>query len=524
MMSRGLKVGSAGVTAVLMACVVALLVWQGSQKDGDVLAGWGQGSLSKVERAFYARRVKRIVDFWQAAADWTSQWRKGGRIEQPNDIFLVIDAKKTVIWVEYKGQVVEELYSEWPGGMEWSVHRLTPEGSQDLSGIVRLQVRGNYTSKIVAETIYLAGLGRGWNMNFQIKAHTCGFGLGTGETLVVPKYNGELPEDDDPYGSIIVSEQEYNAYLTELENRDKGGIQEGIVESLFHGSNVLRENLSHWHRMEKQLYAEIDRQLWQMGYEMNRAEVEPGPDYLAGHAEIRGQDDSWFNSRSVEVNLKYEYLGEDVWYVVSVPGLFLASMRMGSTIELEFLVSVTEDVASDEADGWLTKGRSIMRHGKPGPSQWQVELDNGVVVELIGLCENPSGGKTWFGPDGSELDFVPYQNFKRYGKKGDERLIYEFAWRVHWPSRGPNGSTGSVEGSSGSYYHQILDKYGYGIIHQIEGFNAEGYSFKEGQDKTTLNLGYRIGQADYSHVRFENISLVRGKDMGSKVVLGKEDL
>jgi hypothetical protein len=81
-----------------------------------------------------------------------------------------------------------------------------------------------------------------------------------------------------------------------------------------------------------------------------------------------------------------------------------------------------------------------------------------------------------------------------------------------------------MEGSNGSYSHQVLDKYGYPVTHRIEGFNAEGYSFKEEQDKTTLKLGYKMGQADYSHVQFEDISLVRGKDMGFKVTLGKGDL
>jgi len=173
----------------------------------------------------------------------------------------------------------------------------------------------------------------------------------------------------------------------------------------------------------------------------------------------------------------------------------------------------------------LTKDRQVSKQSVMKLSPWRAELDNGVVVEFIGLCENPSGGKIWFGPDGSELDFVPYSNYERYGKKDQKGNIYEFAWRVHWPKGGqnkPHGSTYGVEGSRGSYYHAVYDKYGYAIVYQRPLVSAEGYGFKDGQEKATLKMGYKMGDADYSRVRFENISLVRGKDMRFKVVLEKE--
>jgi len=78
-----------------------------------------------------------------------------------------------------------------------------------------------------------------------------------------------------------------------------------------------------------------------------------------------------------------------------------------------------------------------------------------------------------------------------------------------------------MEGAQGSHSQTIVDKYGDRIV---EGVTAEGYSFEEGQEKTTLKLGIKFRENDYSWVRFKDISLVRGKDMGFEVVVGEIEL
>lgn len=515
-MSGRVKAGIIAVAAVLLAGAYSVWVWPTDPND-DAVANWGKGPLSQIERAYYSRRVKRTVDFWQAAANWAAQWRDNGRIEQPNHSFLVIDIEKPAVWVEYQGQVVEALHCALPKSMKWSIHHLTPEGPKELTGIVRLQVRGVYTSRIFAETIFLAGTSREGHMTFQIRSNTCGSGQGSGGQPVLPTYSDDKPDHEDPYRSILVDEQEYAAYLAGLEAEDQGG----LVDALFHGSDVLKANVTKWQDAEKHLLVEIRRQVSQMGYDLHRVRGETGPDFLAGHFEVRGQSDSLFASRSVEYYFNYEYLGQDVWHVFSAPGRFLRPMKMRNEIGLQFLVCPGRELTSEETQQWLDKGRSIYAQAPPAPSKWQATLDNNVVVEFIGLCENPSAGRTWFGPDGRELDYVPYTNFRHYGKKGDQRPAYEFAWKVNWPSQGGGrGSTSSLEGAQGSYGHMHSDRYGQDII---EGLETEGYSFKEGQTKTTLKMGLKLGEADYSRVRFENISLVRGRDMGFRIALGNED-
>jgi len=61
------------------------------------------------------------------------------------------------------------------------------------------------------------------------------------------------------------------------------------------------------------------------------------------------------------------------------------------------------------------------------PVEFEVTLDNGVTVELLGICEHPSEGKQWWRPDGSLLPESPYDDdygraFPRENQKG-----YKFA-------------------------------------------------------------------------------------------------
>jgi hypothetical protein len=149
-----------------------------------------------------------------------------------------------------------------------------------------------------------------------------------------------------------------------------------------------------------------------------------------------------------------------------------------------------------------------------------VTLANGAKVAFIGVCENPSGGKEWWGPDGSRLGYTPYLNYERYAPVHENRTIYEIVWRVSLPSGGPSGTRVSLEGARGSYYHQIRDRYGNEIL---SGIQAEGYLFEKSRKKTTLKLGISVGGGAHEWVRFENISLVPGEDPGFQIMEGPGD-
>ncbi|MHC4500088.1 MAG: M56 family metallopeptidase, partial [Planctomycetota bacterium] len=63
-----------------------------------------------------------------------------------------------------------------------------------------------------------------------------------------------------------------------------------------------------------------------------------------------------------------------------------------------------------------------------GTSKFVATLPNGVTVELVGVCEHPSGGKQWWRPDGSILRAKPYENSPWI--LGGSRYAYEFIYRV----------------------------------------------------------------------------------------------
>jgi len=142
-------------------------------------------------------------------------------------------------------------------------------------------------------------------------------------------------------------------------------------------------------------------------------------------------------------------------------------------------------------------------------------LPNGAIAEFLGICENPSAGKQWWGPDGSPIAYVPYVNAIPYGSPSGYRKIYEMAWRTKRPASSSGGGTkSSLEGCLGSYGRQTPDRYGNRMIGSLR---AEGHAFDKSREKTTLKLGLKIGDQDYQYVTFSNISLPPGKNAGFEI-------
>ena len=68
-------------------------------------------------------------------------------------------------------------------------------------------------------------------------------------------------------------------------------------------------------------------------------------------------------------------------------------------------------------------------------------FSNGVKVQLIGLCENPSQGKAWWSPDGTRLEERPYARVPAVMQAGDGQLAREICWRWTNTPEDPNFET-----------------------------------------------------------------------------------
>jgi hypothetical protein len=189
---------------------------------------------------------------------------------------------------------------------------------------------------------------------------------------------------------------------------------------------------------------------------------------------------------------------------------------------MEFLISVAGRITGRDRQRLLVAGRRKQEEALPQQtSKWQVTLSNGVIVEFIGLCENPSGGKAWWGPDGSPLESAPYINYEVYGPESEDRTIYEVAWRTDLPMQAQSATRITMEGAVGSYSHAIYDRYGTSIC---DGLSAEGFAFENSRKKTTLRLGVKGKNGQFVWTTFKNISLVPGQDMGFEIVSGNDEL
>ncbi len=62
-------------------------------------------------------------------------------------------------------------------------------------------------------------------------------------------------------------------------------------------------------------------------------------------------------------------------------------------------------------------------------SSFTVKLSDGLTLQVIGLCDHPSAGQTWWKPDGSELADRPYDNAEKW-VDSDLGMVRELAMRT----------------------------------------------------------------------------------------------
>jgi len=473
------------VILILALSLTLYLRWRTTELELD--SGWGKGNLTISERNFYIGRIGRVIENWSQTA------RKldndiDGRIKDTNRNFLVIDLNKQALWIEDNGHMLKEYYAEFPSGLKWTFYHSTPKGSTELTGQTFLRFRGFHTGGLNPEFFCLVGQSNNsGHISFHFNGSTKVSDYGAGQFTLKPYQFRSIKNSENLYGSLIVTEQEYRQYRDSV--ADSNVIQSGEENA---GSGILselEENKTAWSRIEKHMYMEIDKQVQIAGYELSRLTVKPSPDFSAGHAELRARSRGFIKrffggSNSVESYLKIDDLGNGIWYAKSAPNP-RRPMLFRRQLDLEFLICSEGDTPKSRYRELMEQGRQKQQFTSIPESKWIAELQNGARVEFIGVCENPSAGKQWWGPDGSPLEFVPYINNEPYGRSRDDRKIYEFAWRIILPSGG-GGTTRSFEGSSGSYSRQILDRYG----NRIRGnFDASGQSFDKSRRTTTWKVG-----------------------------------
>ncbi len=457
------------------------LRWGAAGSGDDPLSAWGKGNPTLSERTYYLSRINRIIEEWGKAAR-IADYDRNGRFKDSYRTLIVIDLDKEAVWIEENGRPLKNDYSKLPSGVKWRMHHVTPQGTNELNGRIALKMRGRYTSRQEPEKFFLIGTGRGsGHFNFQLYAHGGRGDYHFGPYRPQPVSTRSSNKSEDSYGSILVEDSEYEQFEA---NDSKPTVQL---------NSIIEKNKANWLRAEKAIYGQIERQVGKAGFDLYRLKVEPGPDFSAGHAEVRGRNNSvlrgFFGGHSsMETYLKIDHLGNDVWYANSARHRRRRNIPR-RTLELEFLVHPTSEFSTSERRDLLAKGRKFQQSKVIAPSKWKATLPSGATVEFIGICENPSAGKQWWGPDGSPLDFVPYINTEPYGRPRDDRKLYEFAWRIHHSSNG-GATRHSFEGSKGSYYRQIRDRYGNSMI---QGLSANGYGFDKTRRKTTWNVGLAAG-------------------------------
>jgi hypothetical protein len=507
------------ITIILTAAVAAGIYRQWFWKADDAGYAWGDGSLTTSERAYYRNRINPIIGTWQRSRRNAGRGEPG-RFEDSYGTYMVIDLDKNAIWIEDNGQIPPDNYTEFPAKMKWVLFHKTPQGDSELPGRTRLRIRGGNSGQDYPEKFYLVGAGRGpGHLYFEFSTNNRGNGSGSGkfypQPYTGPSSSGKKP--DESYASVIVTDAEHWEYRSSVPLPDPNAPSRN--------QSPIEKNKAAWRKIEKPLYQQIEKEVSSTGFGLRGLTVEPGPDFSAAHAYLdvhtegvlRGIFGGYFWGN---IYLKIDYLGDDIWYAKIAPHPQRGTMPRRDKIDLEFLIRPTAPIPDSQRAALLEKARMIQPDAAViAQSKWKVALPNGATVEFIGLCENPSAGKKWWGPDGSPLEYAPYLNSEAYDGPREDRKMYEMAWRIEFPQM-PNGSSGggtqtSLDGCVGSYSHSIRDRYG----NQIYNLNAQGCAFEQARINTTLRIGVSVGDGQYQNVTFEDISLVPGRDQGFKILL-----
>jgi beta-lactamase regulating signal transducer with metallopeptidase domain len=183
-----------------------------------------------------------------------------------------------------------------------------------------------------------------------------------------------------------------------------------------------------------------------------------------------------------------------------------SALRRGETVELsgkarEMNIILLAAPTSDELRPLVQNSRLLNALRKPGApparspapiltasAEPVVKLDNGVTLELLGVCKHPSEGRQWWRPDGSPLEPAPYKANRATEMPQAGLRWYEFAVRLAAPddahvrwviAGGKHGSdSGPPIGHTGEYRRDLRS------------YKA---TLPEGQEATEIRLGVAVG-------------------------------
>jgi len=463
--------------------------WSSAGGGSNPKVRWGRGNLATSERAYSSSRMGRIIKNWQHTTRF-AEIDRDGRFKDSYKTLLVIDLDKQAIWIEENGRIQENNYTELPEGTKWEFCHTTPQTNNELTGRTVLKIRGLNSNRHTPERFSFIANGREGSFSLSFNSTSLSQSSGTGSRKRSAfNFKSSSNKGGDLYGSLIVTDAEYQQYHQSFSEPALSPPEEKSRQAKDYAA--LEEKKVIWQKNEECLYIEIERQVRKKGYTLRSLKVEPGPDFSAGHAELRGHNKTFLHRffggvSSVEAYLNIDYLGDNIWYAKSVAHP-LHPIMPRQELKLEFLICPEGNLSDSREKEFLTKGWRKQQQYTPVPeTPWKAILSNGTTVEFIGICENPSAGKQWWGPDGSPLDYVPYINVEPYDRAREDRKVFEFAWRIQ--KLGDGGAIRySMEGSTGSYGKQIHDRYGNRII---EGLSAEGHGFDASRQKTSFRLGF----------------------------------
>ncbi len=183
---------------------------------------------------------------------------------------------------------------------------------------------------------------------------------------------------------------------------------------------------------------------------------------------------------------------------LTMVGAMLAVLLIaGLAVPISILQAKPKTAASERITTTNTKAAdveliatAVSQTQQAGP--WVVTLPSGVTVELIGVSENPSGGKAWWRPNGSPLAKRPYyRTGARVSSPLEDRVSREVAVRlgnipaqkftIRWVFEPPGSYVGG----------RALDADGKAISSMR--VVAVATDIQAGQDRTTVKFGVAIG-------------------------------
>jgi hypothetical protein len=475
--------------------------------------GWRRGEMTVSEKAYYKYRVSHVCNQWH-------EWHEkilSHRLNEPYNVYLVVDPKKAAIWLEQNGQVYEHNYADLPKNMKWVLHHIDQESSRKLPDKVRLKLRVPYRRHALPEAVRLLGRGQGGDFLSIYLTATSGCQIGYSKTPPDIKPLGPQAQDREFTESFVVSDAEYEQYRNSLADEPATAGDGDVIP-------VSEPNVSEWLAVEKQIYWEIENQTAQQDYVLSHLRIKPYAEHATARGEIRTRYRSGFTwprqlrDRNIfpEKLLKIDHVGGGIWYI---QGIEKTSKSWSKNLRLEFLISANGRIARSKYKKLLSEARRKHSAVRKPCKEWTAALASGVRLELAGVCDYPSPGKKWWGPDGTSLGYEPIYylpehndrwNDLRYGysRGGEPRM--EVAFVISWPDgitddRVFEKPWGGIR--AGSLAEEEVLVFAYSCERERKCFDA------------TVRIS--VDKVRFETVTFKNISLIGGADMGFVIKVEK---